>query len=502
MRCLVILVLGAVVLVTSGQAQQADRVLSGNVVLAAGFQVPASKVWEFDPKVSTTVTVEANVIVEGTLRMRPAARTVVHRLQFAKVDESKYRGGGMSAVASDVGLWVVGAGQLEIEGTPRTPWAYDWQPEWDGDEVLATPFEPGEYVIFQPWSKAKGRARNRIARSPELLDLTRNVIVSGTPQGRAHVLIRSTQPQRIRFAAFANLGPRQLTGGYSTGVLGRYPVHFHHCGDGSRGSLLEGCVVRASGNRGFVPHASHGVTIRRCIVHDCFDDPYWWDPPPEAWSQGNPNPNATHDVKLEGCVAALVRSDPSFRGYRLTGFALGNGERNACIDCVAVAVQGNKDSSGFHWPEKGGAVWLFERNLAHNNRRHGSFTWQNGGDTAHRITMFVAYYNGGAGISHGAYANRFLYESSSLIGNGEAGVTLHAVSKPATEGSLLCFRRIHVVGDGITPYGFRAVPPQPKVGLLAARIEKPCIEGVTVAEFVIDYQSPLHEIEDRFEILR
>ena len=95
--------------------------LSGTVE-AAAVDVAAGAVLELDPDVSTTLTVTGNVVVEGLLRMRPRRPDVVHTLRFRDVDESRFVGGGGYPVATDVGLWVVGAGALDLAGTPRAGW--------------------------------------------------------------------------------------------------------------------------------------------------------------------------------------------------------------------------------------------------------------------------------------------------------------------------------------------------------------------------------------------
>ena len=38
------------------------------------------------------------------------------------------------------------------------------------------------------------------------------------------------------------------------GAIGRYGLHFHLCADGSRGSVVEGVVIRDAESHAFVPH--------------------------------------------------------------------------------------------------------------------------------------------------------------------------------------------------------------------------------------------------------
>ncbi len=545
-----------------GAFASATTVLRGDVSYPDGFTVPAGEVWEFDPTTSTTVTVGANVVVYGVLRMRPASPTVIHRLRFTGVDESSFVGGGLEVLDTDVGLWVMGAGRLDLQGTPKRAWTRTgWDPSWnDIDDVRIAPFAVGDFgsdgfrrytrgqsvpsaVVRMPGRLPRLAGRNRyetaalVARdgfgsgvrrvyvatgldfpdalagaavagalgapllltdrgtlpgatrdalaaldpseivvlggtaaispgvegaigavvpeattsedrvlAPEILNLTRNVKIEGTPAGRAHVLIRSSSPQTVRYVEIRNMGARRPEGGFTEGVLGRYGLHFHRCGDGSRGSLVEGVVVAEAGNHAFVPHASHGITFRDCIAYDVFEDAFWWDVK-----------DRTDDLVWESCVAALVREDPDFRGFRLAGFLLGHGDRLTVTGCVAVAVQGTKTAAGFAWPEfTGGArdedgdllegIWEFTDNISHNNRVDGVFTWQNTPEPGHIVSDSVFYRNGQAGIEHGAYINRYKYRRLVLWQNGLASDTMGAQIIQHAQGDGLEFSDIVTAG--------------------------------------------------------
>ena len=171
--------------------------------------------------------------------------------------------------------------------------------------------------------------------------------------------------------------------------------------------------------------------------------------------------NDSDAVVYDRALAALVRPTVQFRGYRLAGFQVASGTNLRLVDSVAVGVQGNKSSSGFHWPEgQSASPWVFERNLAHNNKRDGIFVWQNT-PIRHRISDFTAFHNGGAGIEHGAYGNAYLYERLTLFGNREAGIHLHAVSKDRAGG--LHFRCGEIDGAGLSANG-ALISPSPVSG--------------------------------------
>ncbi len=395
--------------------------VSGDQRYPEGFTIPADESWVFDPEVDTTVTVSANVVVLGELVMQPASEDVEHVLIFEGVDESAFVGGGMDPVDSDVGLWVMGDGQLRIEGAEKTAWGYEYDPAWDGDEVVAAPNSPENYVDFVPVTATP--PVNELGYPTELLNLTRNVRIEGTPEGYSHVFIRSAQPQTIRFAQIRYVAP---TFG-ETDATGRYGIHIHMSMDGSRGSLIEGVVIRDAGNHAFVPHASHGITFRDTIAYNVLNEAYWWDEPPEPDGDDTDPVNNTDDLIWDRAVAAGVDLGVPGNRFRLAGFYLGNGQNVTLTNSVAVGVQGESgaDRSGFIWPESSESVWLFEDNIAHNNAANGIFVWQNNSDR-HDVDRFTAYYNDGAGVNHGAYENSYQYTDLTLLENG-LGVISHAL---------------------------------------------------------------------------
>jgi hypothetical protein len=473
-----------------------DVTIEGHITIESAVQartvtVSPNSTLEFSPTQDAALDVSGNVVVEGTLRMGPNDPANIHLLRFVGVDEAAYVGGGHDVLGSDVGLWFTGHGQAQFEGVDRLPWTRaagslqrgstaitleDVPVGWRlGDELYITPTGPpgtaGHHTGYSHGRITSIMDRTITLDTPlafdhprvagqwtaEVMNLTRNVRIEGTPSGRAHIQFNHTLlPQSLRNVSLRHLGPRQESdNGFTEGVLGRYPVHFHHNANGSNGSLLENVVVRDSGNRAFVAHASNGVTFRGTIAHDVFETPYWWD----LRDTSNGIRNAiyeppSHDITYDRAVASLVRSDPAFRGYRLSGFSLGHGNNTSITGSVAVGVQGNVNASGFDWPEGATghpdagihAHWIFRDNVGHNNRVNGIFTWQNTDDPQHIIEHSVMYHNGQDGIEHGAYINHYTYRDMVLFGNGRSGLQLHSQGPQV-------FTGIEFDGAGISAYG-------------------------------------------------
>lgn len=425
---------------------------------------------------------DGNVEVYGVLRMRPASPSVRHGLQFVGADESAFVGGGMMVRATDVGLWVMGSGQLDLEGSPKTAWLralsirqgdsvihlerapVGWQV---GDELVIAPssdaadpnkpnngsvnswgqFESCRIVSvsgssitidkMMVWPHPEVTAKGRTL-GPEILNLTRNVAIEGAPPvvdyprtggpknnpGRAHIFVHTDTPvkQRIKRVVIRYMGPRKaVSSKASTDVLGRYGVHFHHCMDTSRGSVVQDTVVRDCGSHAFVPHASHGIMMCRCIAYNTTETPFWWD------AIGTAHDTRSDDTMWLDDVAAKTRCDGA--DHNLNGFLLGAGKGNMAIRCVGVGGQGSGSSAAYHWTSQANDaefnVWRFEGCVAHNNRGSGGRVWQNDSQP-HEIEDFFAYHNFAIGVDQGAYRNPYVWDGVILVANGLDGEIAHA----------------------------------------------------------------------------
>jgi hypothetical protein len=426
----------------------------------------------FDPTRNVTLESTRNIVVTGALTMRPASPALVHRVRFVDVDNSKFVGGGVDPIDSDVGLWVVGAGRLDMLGESKTAWTNlagelaagqasgitlrqapsGWQA---GDEIFVAPTEaPTAAVGKANWlgfehAALTGVQGNAISLSSpavrthpvvnaawtaEVGNVTRNVKVEGTSGGFSHIFVRSTAPQSIRYTELMYMGVGDL--------LGRYPLHFHHGGNGTRGSVVEGVAIHASANHAFVPHASHGISFVDTIAYDVGNDAYWWDVD-NPKSKGN----GSDDISFRHALAARIHG-PS--GIGLSGFRLGQADHdtNSIRDSVATGVEGHTESSGFSW-KMGTSGWTFDNNVTHNNKVNGVFIWQNDGRD-HQINGLASYYNRN-GIYHGAYKNEYHYRDAVSYGNSASGIVLTATASQ----NGIRFDNLRIDGAGITPLGIR-----------------------------------------------
>lgn len=462
--------------------------ISNNVVLdtdttVAGLTVTDGASLSYASHKNVSVKSASNVVVHGKLRMHPASAHFHHTLTFTGVNESSFVGGGMDPLDTDVGLWVMDNGLLDIKGEQKLPWGrlegsahkgdhtikLDRTPDgWrHGDEIAITPsLKPTNPMFDRAYDVVKIKSINgRTVRltqqlkwdhptvklpskkrlGTEVLNLSRNVEISGTASGRSHIFIHSTKRPTIRYALFRHMGPRKD----DLVVLGRWGLHLHMMKNDSRGTDVVGAVVRDSGSHAFVAHHSHGVTFRRCITHDSMEDAFWWD------HITNDHADASDDTTYDHCVASKLEGGP-IDEHNLTGFKMEHGKDNKASGCIGVGIRGGSRGSAFHWPEFGPhGFWDFEDCIGHNNLRYGVFTWQND-DGPHVHRDFLGYRNGNAAIGLGAYGNRVHVFGATSVENGDAGV--HNFARTSTaDNSRLRYRDLVIDGGSVTDYGIRFI---------------------------------------------
>jgi RNA polymerase sigma factor (sigma-70 family) len=90
----------------------------------------------------------------------------------------------------------------------------------------------------------------------EVANLSRNVVVeSADPRGeRGHTMYHRNSAGAISYAEFRHLGKE--------GVLGRYALHYHLCGDTMRGSFVIGASIWDSANRWLAIHGTNYLIVR------------------------------------------------------------------------------------------------------------------------------------------------------------------------------------------------------------------------------------------------
>jgi hypothetical protein len=112
----------------------------------------------------------------------------------------------------------------------------------------------------------------------EVANLSRNVVVeSANPKGaRGHTMYHRHSAGSIGYAEFRHLGKE--------GLLGKYPIHFHLCGDTLRGSSVVGASVWDSHNRWVVVHGTQYLVVRDCVGYQSVGHGYFLEDGTEVFN--------------------------------------------------------------------------------------------------------------------------------------------------------------------------------------------------------------------------
>jgi hypothetical protein len=502
-----------------------DVVLSGPATLDRTTTVNSLDQNGFDLTITPGVTLRSrgNIINDARIicdaSASPELNTVI---EFIGIDESTMKGSGFGRggvadergiMATDIGLWTVEAGTLELTGATKLAWtnsaagivagqsvitAAESITGWRvGDTVVITPTKRGELVghrttITEIISSTSFRLAAPTTTDhptvdvwgtthyPELLNLSRNIKIRGTSAGRSHtIFLHCTQPQTLSYVEFSKMGPVGPDDGtdpHDNLPLGRWAVHFHHGMDDVRGSSLTGCTAYDVGSYAFVPHKAHGVTFTDCIAHEVGIGGFWWDDEmavAEAIGYtGNMAALAgddTEDAIWDHCVASQIRATRAWDGSTMDsqnkfGFSLGKAPLeiltpSEVTDCVAVGVQGDYrfENGGFSWKSTHSGRWTTDGSLAHNCIK-GIDLWAN--NEAYPIAHSgMTEYNCQRPMRDGAYRTVWEWEDITIQNNylqSVAGKNLIDVASTPTIAARPDLRGIWIDAGGFHQYPFLA----------------------------------------------
>jgi hypothetical protein len=384
-----------------------DTTVTGDVV------VPPGERWLIGPNVEVRGNVRT---VDGTIAMRPGSN-----LRFVGADPDAFVGGGMRfapELARDIGLWVEGRGVLDIRGTPKEGWnRTGTHPTWEADdEYWIAPTDRGDHAP-RPWSPGDPIPQVDPRVPPaEVMNVTRDVVI----EGPAHIHIHSRAPQRVEHVRLERMGVSNAA--FGGPVLGRYALHLHHGGDGTRGTVIRGVAAVNSGGRVFVPHASHGVTMEDNVVLNSSAEGLWWD------TEGDED--MTRDILVDRLKVSGVHMPREVCDCtsRYNAIALGQGTGMEIRNSAASGARQNRLSNGFHWmtDRTRPSSWTFrEGNVSHNNTGAGFRFWTNT-RLDHRVEHAISYRDG-VGIDNGAYVNAIRWSDILILEAGPSGTEPTAI---------------------------------------------------------------------------
>jgi len=137
-----------------------------------------------------------------------------------------------------------------------------------------------EFITDTDFSNGRVRTKNyegknrKIKKGARLFKLTRNIVIQGMPIGfdmtnfiGTHYANVKPDPRGGHFVV-AHTPEKQIIQGVEftamgqSGILGRYPIHFHSCGNIDSGTILKYNSIHHSKQRCVVVHATNGLTIQ------------------------------------------------------------------------------------------------------------------------------------------------------------------------------------------------------------------------------------------------
>lgn len=434
--------------ITAGQTVTLSNDLNEEVIIDAG------GVLIFDPNKSVKITTSKNIENQGKIIAKPANALINHIIEFTGINENNFVGGGMVVLASDVGLWNMGPGVLDTEATYKKPFTNsigdikigatslslkDVTGWLVGDEIVVPPMDmpPANTIdwddntnsVTDSWMPKFERriitAINGTTVSfsgalkydhltafgflPYVANLTRNVKIRGTAKGRAHIFCCAhgapnpdgtiphfPQKHSIKNIEIAFMGPRKGAGRPAL-VTGRYALHFHHCGNGTDGTIVEGCVIHDTGNRCYVPHMAHGITMRNNVAFNSLESQLWWD-----WQE------ITHRTVWDGNLLMASRQNGIDSNCRAVHLSMGN-DNSFTNNVIIYGHNGDNGGGAVAWDADNEGVWFYKNNVT-IGCRIGMFIWQNSvyvhvQEEHTAINCFQA-------VQHGAYGNSYMYNKA------------------------------------------------------------------------------------------
>jgi hypothetical protein len=300
----------------------------------------------FSSSVSTTITftnmtVDINGYLEAGTASNPIPATVTTTLTMAPPVE----GGSLIHVM----------GQLEIHGSPVNPtWTRLAAAAMPGDRTLdlvtQVSWKAGDHIVVtstslnpmeseENWVTAVSGNKVTLQQplkyehdgtaptQGEVADLTRNVVVTSlNPQIHATgIMFMYGAKGGISYAEFSHLG--------GMGLLGHYPIHFHHVQDSMVGTVIDGVSVWDSHNRFITIHNTDGITVEDSVGYKSIGHGFFLEDGTEE------NNTLVHNIAILTLPGKIRPDDGGAAGFWVQN------PRNNLTDNVAVSASG----SGFDY---------------------------------------------------------------------------------------------------------------------------------------------------------
>ncbi len=339
------------------------------------------------------------VYVSGSLRIETAFKAIIELTGFS-TDPASNQSMGSKLLA------VMSGGYLKMDGNDLTAWTQlsatvnsgdqqitvldnnGWQV---GDEIIITPTDfynvdqPERFtitsingntiglnqpVLTQKWGALQTYSNYSIDQRAEVANISRNIVVRGDTNTQGgyggHMMVMQNGLAEIDHVEFLRMG--------QSGILARYPVHWHMANDAS-GNYVNGSSIHNSFNRCVTLHGTDNVLISNNVCYNIIGHAMFLE---EAGETGNRfYDNIVVDVQPTSTTNKLVPFDDSIA----SGFWITNPD-NEFRNNVAAYVRGHGFwyvlptapfgmSAGQPDIPNETNVKLFENNVAHSNEGDG-----------------------------------------------------------------------------------------------------------------------------------
>jgi len=381
----------------------------------------------------------------------------------------------MVALDSDVGLWLLDQGVFTAAGALKKAWSFLTDGAGPGDAALAVEdssgWSAGDLIVLTPSAERSApdhfaqfdeltitsvdgdgasieleRApehvhascdRSPCLRRAEALNLSRNAIVrSADDSAHAHIMVAQQALLQLDSVELRWLGPEWPEGGARCGgPRRRAPIWFHQQDEASGASFVRHVAIWGGQSHFAVVERSHGIELRDVAGYDAIGNGFelFYDPAGCARCERDFAPRVLLREVLAAKVGVALREQDCLRiGHRLTGIAVSGGEGSGCQRCVATGVGhlgGGADVAGFGWQEGGSGrpqAFVFDDNVAHNNRNHGAFVWHNETRAQAPYARNAFWSNDGHGLYWGALGTALALQDVTALDNGAPSIGLAA----------------------------------------------------------------------------
>ncbi len=467
---------------------------------------------------ASRLSLYGNLIIRGVLDYgRASDRVTVSASIRWFLNEGAYQGGHATApVATDVGLWGIGDGQVWAAGVYRDTWspltetARAGSAEIAVDPTFAVGWRVGDRVVVGPsnlranendhqdevrritadlghgrfqldsglrfahevisvgWQDAWGDSWTE-RLTAKVANLTSNVTFeAGDPNHHPHAIFLDRARYYVENLAVYNFSPAPTT---DREPMSRYAWHSHLQRDGSRGSYLRRVVIAGGPGDGAHIHGSFGVTYEDLVVYDQArhsarnsrgNDVEAKAPVMlEIAFQESIGPNANQYHSADDCWLdrVLAMRWGSTRHVRNAGFWM-DGSRNCSIvgsvAAGATAASGfpSARSSGFHWPE-GGTDYgetPFVYRAEANSHTTMGYHSWQNLTPMQRIVDLLAWRNE-VGVGWGAYITGYWMHNVRSLGNRLAQLAHWTTGQEQTPGNMWGFTGFLADGMGVGEVG-------------------------------------------------